>query len=167
MKQNKKAKICFFVIYIAGKKELLFYIYAVIVKQIFYKRSTNHYCHPSPVTVRTLLHALPFFSPSSFHTISLSPAFTSASAQASARRIPYHCPPLSPSPHANSIVIGPAAINNNNPQGLGLGDSQEPETETGSPRCYLTGHPIRLRENRRRASIKLKCRVYTGSPQVP
>jgi hypothetical protein len=32
MKQNKKAKICF-VIYIAGKKKLLFYIYAVIVKQ--------------------------------------------------------------------------------------------------------------------------------------
>jgi len=42
MKQNKKAKICF-VIYIAGKKKLLFYIYAVIVKQNFYKRSTNHY----------------------------------------------------------------------------------------------------------------------------
>jgi hypothetical protein len=42
MKQNKKAKnnavFCF-----AGKKKLLFYIYAVIVKQIFYKRSTNHY----------------------------------------------------------------------------------------------------------------------------
>jgi hypothetical protein len=42
MKQNKKAKnyavFCF-----AGKKKLLFYIYAVIVKQNFYKRSTNHY----------------------------------------------------------------------------------------------------------------------------
>ena len=39
MKQNKKAKIsavfCF-----AGKKKLLFYIYAVIVKQNFYKRAT-------------------------------------------------------------------------------------------------------------------------------
>jgi hypothetical protein len=42
MKQNKKAKICF-VICFAGKKKLLFYIYAVIVKQKFYKRSSNHY----------------------------------------------------------------------------------------------------------------------------
>ena len=42
VKQNKKAKICF-VIYIAGKKKLLFYIYAVIVKQNFYKRATNYY----------------------------------------------------------------------------------------------------------------------------
>jgi hypothetical protein len=44
MKQNKKAKnyavFCF-----AGKKNLLFYIYAVIVKQKNYKRSTNHYSH--------------------------------------------------------------------------------------------------------------------------
>jgi hypothetical protein len=32
VKQNKKAKICF-VIYIAGKRKLLFYIYDVIVKQ--------------------------------------------------------------------------------------------------------------------------------------
>jgi hypothetical protein len=42
MKQKKKAKnyavFCF-----AGKKKLLFYIYAVIVKQKIYKRSTNHY----------------------------------------------------------------------------------------------------------------------------
>ena len=36
------SKICF-VIHIAGEKQLLFYIYAVIVKQFFYKRSTNHY----------------------------------------------------------------------------------------------------------------------------
>jgi hypothetical protein len=42
MKQNKKAKICF-VICFAGKKNLLFYIYAVIVKQKIYKRSTNYY----------------------------------------------------------------------------------------------------------------------------
>ena len=42
MKQNKKAKICF-VIYIAGKRKLFFYIYAVIVKQKIYKRPTNHY----------------------------------------------------------------------------------------------------------------------------
>ena len=42
VKQNKKAKICF-VIHIAGEKKLLFYIYAVIVKQFFYKRSTNYY----------------------------------------------------------------------------------------------------------------------------
>ena len=37
VKQNKKAKICV-VIYIAGKKKLLFYIYAVIVKQKKEKR---------------------------------------------------------------------------------------------------------------------------------
>ena len=35
VKQNKKAKICF-VIYIAGKRKLFFYINAVIVKQNFY-----------------------------------------------------------------------------------------------------------------------------------
>jgi hypothetical protein len=44
LKQNKKAKnyavFCF-----AGKKNLLFYIYTVIVKQFFLKRSTNHYSH--------------------------------------------------------------------------------------------------------------------------
>ena len=39
LKQNKKGKNCF-VICFAGKKKLLFYIYAVIVKQIFYKRAT-------------------------------------------------------------------------------------------------------------------------------
>jgi hypothetical protein len=42
MKQKIKAKkyavFCF-----AGKKKLLFYIYAMIVKQKIYKRSTNHY----------------------------------------------------------------------------------------------------------------------------
>jgi hypothetical protein len=42
VKQNKKGKnyavFCF-----AGKKKLLFYIYAVIVKQNFYKRSSNYY----------------------------------------------------------------------------------------------------------------------------
>jgi hypothetical protein len=42
MKQKITAKnyavFCF-----AGKKKLLFYIYAVIVKQIFYKRSSNYY----------------------------------------------------------------------------------------------------------------------------
>ena len=42
LKQNNKAKICF-VICFAGKKKLLFYIYAVIVKQKIYKRSTNYY----------------------------------------------------------------------------------------------------------------------------
>jgi hypothetical protein len=42
VKQNKKVKIRF-VIHIAGEKKLLFYIYAVIVKQKNYKRSTNHY----------------------------------------------------------------------------------------------------------------------------
>jgi hypothetical protein len=34
VKQNKKAKICF-VIYIAGKRKLLFYIYDAIVKHFF------------------------------------------------------------------------------------------------------------------------------------
>ena len=43
LKQNKKAKICF-VIHIAGKNKLLFHIYAVIVKQKIYERSSNHYC---------------------------------------------------------------------------------------------------------------------------
>jgi hypothetical protein len=42
MKQKIKAKI-YFVICFAGKKKLLFYIYAVIVKQNFYKRSSNYY----------------------------------------------------------------------------------------------------------------------------
>ena len=42
MKQNKKAKI-YAVFCFAGKKKLLFYIYAVIVKQNFYKRPTNYY----------------------------------------------------------------------------------------------------------------------------
>jgi hypothetical protein len=42
MKQNKKAKI-YAAFGFAGKKKLLVYIYAVIVKQNFYKRSTNHY----------------------------------------------------------------------------------------------------------------------------
>jgi hypothetical protein len=43
MKQNKKAKI-YAVFCFAGKKNCFCYIYAVIVKQNFYKRSTNHYC---------------------------------------------------------------------------------------------------------------------------
>jgi len=33
----------------AGKKKLLFYIYAVIVKQIFYKRSSNYYSRRLPL----------------------------------------------------------------------------------------------------------------------
>ena len=41
VKQNKKAKICF-VIHIAGEKKLLFYIYAVIVKEKK-KSSANNY----------------------------------------------------------------------------------------------------------------------------
>jgi hypothetical protein len=40
VKQNRKAKICF-VIHIAGERKLLFYIYAVIVKQNFYKQPAN------------------------------------------------------------------------------------------------------------------------------
>jgi hypothetical protein len=46
VKQNKKAKnyavFCF-----AGKKKLLFYIYAVIVKQKFDKRFRIYYSHPA------------------------------------------------------------------------------------------------------------------------
>ena len=53
VKQNKKAKICF-VIHITGERKLLFYIYAVIVKQIFYKRPSNQYWRPV---------CLPFLAP--------------------------------------------------------------------------------------------------------
>jgi len=42
VKQNKKAKI-YAVFCFAGKRKLFFYIYAVIVKQKIYKRSTTHY----------------------------------------------------------------------------------------------------------------------------
>ena len=56
VKQNKKAKICF-VIHIAGERKLLFYIYAVIVKQIFYKRSTNYYSRVVAVKVHAELFA--------------------------------------------------------------------------------------------------------------
>ena len=42
VKQNKKAKI-YAVFCFAGKKKLLFYIYAVIVKQKNYKRSSKYY----------------------------------------------------------------------------------------------------------------------------
>jgi hypothetical protein len=48
VKQNKKGKNCA-VFYFAGKKKLLFYIYAVIVKQIFYKRSSNYYFYGVPI----------------------------------------------------------------------------------------------------------------------
>jgi hypothetical protein len=42
VKQNKKAKICF-IIHIAGKRKIIFYIYDVIVKQNKKKSSANHY----------------------------------------------------------------------------------------------------------------------------
>ena len=42
VKQNKKAKICF-VIHIAGEKKLLFYIYAVVVKQKIYYDQKSFY----------------------------------------------------------------------------------------------------------------------------
>ena len=42
MKQKIKGKNCT-VFCFAGKKKLLFYIYAVIVKQKIYKRSSNYY----------------------------------------------------------------------------------------------------------------------------
>ena len=43
MKQNKKAKICFVIHIATSEKEFFFYIYAVIVKQKIYKRSSNYY----------------------------------------------------------------------------------------------------------------------------
>ena len=49
VKQNKKAKI-YAVFCFAGKKKSLFYIYAVIVKQIFYKRPA--------ITTHTHTHTL-------------------------------------------------------------------------------------------------------------
>jgi hypothetical protein len=66
-------------------------------------------------------HALPFFSPTSFHTLSLSPAFTSVwtcGGQPSPHKplfVVFHstCPPLSSSPHAHSFVLGTAVINTN------------------------------------------------------
>ncbi len=42
MKQKKKGKICF-VIHIAGKKKLLFYIYDVIVKRNCDERASHYY----------------------------------------------------------------------------------------------------------------------------
>jgi hypothetical protein len=42
MKQKKKLKITL-LSFASPEKKLLFYIYDVIVKQKFYKRSTNHY----------------------------------------------------------------------------------------------------------------------------
>ena len=84
----------------------------------------------------TLPLALTFFSPSFFHTISLSPAFPTRArththtmmiripissnlvreGQTSPHRLRLvvsrsACPPLSPSPHANSFVIGTAVAN--------------------------------------------------------
>ncbi len=56
VKQNKKAKICF-VIHIAGERKLLFYIYAVIVKQIFYKRAANHYLRVCVCVINMYAHA--------------------------------------------------------------------------------------------------------------
>jgi hypothetical protein len=60
----------------------------------------------------------PFFSPPFFHTISHFPAFASGDGQTSPhkpRLVVSHstCPPLSPSPLANSFIIGTAVINSN------------------------------------------------------
>jgi hypothetical protein len=56
VKQNTKAKFCF-VIHIAGEKKLLFYICAVIVKQFFYKLSSNCYSHTHYYYSHTHAHA--------------------------------------------------------------------------------------------------------------
>ena len=78
-------------------------------------------------------HTLPFFSPPSFHTLSLSPAFTiqntvcHGGGQPSPhkpRLVVSHstCPPLSSSPHAHSFVLGTEVINTHTP-----GSSRVPE----------------------------------------
>jgi hypothetical protein len=66
-------------------------------------------------------HALPFFSPPSFHTLSLSPRSLVCGGQPSPhkpRLVVSHstCPPLSSSPHAHSFVLSTAVINNNLPR---------------------------------------------------
>jgi hypothetical protein len=68
-------------------------------------------------------HALPFFSPPSFHTLSLSPRSLVCGGQASPhkpRLVVSHstCPPLSSSPHAHSFVLGTAVINTHTPFSL-------------------------------------------------
>jgi hypothetical protein len=50
MKQKKGGEICF-VIYIAGERKIFVFIYEVIVKQNYKKRSANHYSH-MPVSSR-------------------------------------------------------------------------------------------------------------------
>jgi len=65
----------------------------------------------------TLTLLLPFFSPPSFHTLSLSPRSLVCGGQPSPRKprlVVSHstCPPLSSSPHAHSFVLGTAEINN-------------------------------------------------------
>jgi hypothetical protein len=71
----------------------------------------------APVHADSRAAALPFSSSSFFHTISLSPAFTLVrDGQTSPLRPRLvvsrsTCPPLSPSPHANSFVKGTAVIN--------------------------------------------------------
>ena len=64
-------------------------------------------------------HALPFYSPPSFHTLFLFPASLVCGGQTSPhnpRLFESHstCPPLSSSPHAHSFVLGTAVIINNN-----------------------------------------------------
>ncbi len=61
-------------------------------------------------------HALPFFSPPSFHTLSVSLRSLVCGGQPSPHKpriVVSHstCPPLSSSPHAHSFVLGDAVIN--------------------------------------------------------
>jgi hypothetical protein len=61
-------------------------------------------------------HALPFFSPPSFHTLAFPPRSPVCGGQPSPhtpRIVVSHstCPPLSSSPHAHSFVLGTAVIN--------------------------------------------------------
>jgi hypothetical protein len=60
---------------------------------------------------------IPFFSPPSFHTLSLSPVFTSVWWSTSPHKpqlVISHstCPPLSSSPQTHSFVLGTTVINN-------------------------------------------------------
>ena len=56
LKLNKKGKNC--AVFCFAGKRIFFFIYDVIVKQFFYKRSTNHYsyiqisCHITPLRLR-------------------------------------------------------------------------------------------------------------------
>jgi hypothetical protein len=68
-------------------------------------------------------HALPFFSPPSFHTCTTRYSFSPCSLVCGGQTSPHRsriveshstCSPQSPSPHVHSFVLGTVVINNNN-----------------------------------------------------